>query len=391
MSRLIKSVFSSRSSIGKLTTIIHVFTIMLFITTLTLTFGCAKETKDIKIGAILPLTGDMAKFGESFKNGIDLAVDEINSENGIYGANIQIIYEDDTGEGKQAVSAFRKLINQDKVQSVIGGVMSSTAMPIAPIAEENKIILFSPTATAPALSKYKEYFFRIQPSDNYEGKVMAEFVYKQLNATEVALFYVNNDWGQGLTEVFKNELITLGGRISIEDNYELGDTDFRTQITKIKSVSPEYLYLLGYLQELSIILRQIRELGLKSRILSAYSFHDPKLLQISAEVAEDAIFTMPTYDPESKDPQVTEFVKRYMAKYKEEPDMFAAHSYDCIKILEYVMQKGALEGTEISIYLHNLTDYPGVTGKTTFDVNGDVIKPLKFFTVRNGQFIPYTK
>ena len=119
--------------------------------------GCAKEEKEkeIKIGAILPLTGDMAKFGASFKKGIDLAVGEINAEGGIRGIKPQIIYEDDAGESKQAVSAFRKLITQHKIHAVIGGVMSSTAMPIAPIAEKEKVVIISPTATAPALSRFK--------------------------------------------------------------------------------------------------------------------------------------------------------------------------------------------------------------------------------------------
>lgn len=350
-----------------------------------------KEPGEIKIGAILPLTGDMAKFGESFKNGIDLAVEEINNAGGIRGIKPQVIYEDDAGESKQAVFAFRKLITQDKVQTVIGGVMSSTAMPIAPIAEKEKVIIISPTATAPDLSQFKNYFFRVQPSDNYEGRVMAEFAYKQLKVEEAAIFYVNNDWGKGLIEVFKNKFTELSGKISIEESYELGNTDFKTQITKIKAKNPEYLYLLGYLKELSIILKQMSELGVNSRILSAYSFHDPKLLEMGAEVAENAIFTMPTYDPKSKNPMITKFTNKYKAKYNKEPDMFAAHSYDCMKILGYVMQKEIFTGPEISDGLHKVVDYHGVTGKTTFDENGDVAKPLRFFTVKNGQFIPYSK
>ncbi len=349
-----------------------------------------EEPKEIRIGAILPLTGNMAKFGESFKRGIDLALEEINNAGGIQGKKLLVIYEDDGGEGKQAISAFRKLIALDKVQSIIGGIMSSTAMPIAPIAEKKKVVIISPTATAPALSEFKDYFFRVQPSDNYEGKVMAEFAYKQLEAENVGVFYVNNDWGKGLSEVFENEFTQLGGRISSEENYELDHTDFKTQITKIKATNPSYLYLLGYLKELSIILRQMHELGVKSRILSAYSFHDPKLLEIGGEIVENAIFTMPTYDPKSKDPVIVEFAEKYKAKYDNEPDMFTAHSYDCMKILGYVIQKGAFTGVAISKELHKVVDYPGATGRNTFDENGDVVKPLKFFTVQNGQFTPYS-
>ncbi|TET42764.1 MAG: hypothetical protein E3J66_03040, partial [Dehalococcoidia bacterium] len=228
--------------------------------------------KVIKIGAILQLTGDMAIFGESFKKGIDMAVEVINTAGGIQGRKVKIIYEDDAAKAKLAVSAFRKLITQDKVQAVIAGGMSSTAMSIAPIAEENKVVIISPTASAPALSEFKDYFFRIQASDNYEGRVMAEFAYKELGAREVGIFYVNNDWGRGLAEVFKDRFTMLGGKVPIMESHELGDTDFKTQITKIKTVNPENLYLIGYLQEMSIILRQMRELGLKPRILSTYGF-----------------------------------------------------------------------------------------------------------------------
>lgn len=348
-----------------------------------------KETMEIKIGAVLPLTGNMATFGESFKSGIDLAVEETNNAGGIQDKEAKIIYEDDGGEAKLAVSAFRKLITQDKVQCVIGFVMSSTAMPIAPIAQKNKVVVVSPTATAPELSKFKN-FFRIQPSDNYEGRVMSEFAYKQLGTREVGIFYVNNDWGKGLAQVFRNKFETLGGKISVVENYELKATDFRTQITKIKAANPEYLYILGYLKELSIILRQMRELGLKSKILSAYSFHDPKLLEIAGDVAENAIFTMPTYDAKSDDPVITEFVRRYKARYNKEPDMFAAHAYDCMKIVAFAMQEGATTGPEISDALHKIANYPGVTGKNTFDENGDVVKPLRIFAVKEGKFTPFS-
>ena len=350
-----------------------------------------EEPKVIEIGAILQLTGDMAIFGESFKSGIDMAVSEINAAGGIQGRQVRIIYEDDAAKAKLAVSAFRKLITQDKVQAVIAGGMSSTAMPIAPIAEENKVVIISPTASAPALSQFKDYFFRIQASDNYEGRVMAEFAYKKLDAREVGIFYVNNDWGQGLAEVFKDRFTALGGEVTIRESHELGATDFRTEITKIKTVNPENLYLIGYLQEMSIILRQMRELGLKPRILSTYGFHDPKLLEMAGDITENAIFTMPTYDPESDDPTIVKFVERYKARYGKKPDMFAAHTYDCMKILAFAMRDGATTGPEISACLHKVASFPGVTGENTFDENGDVVKPLRIFTVKEGNFTPFSR
>lgn len=350
-----------------------------------------KEPKEINIGAILPLTGDMAPFGESFKQGIDLALDKLNIETAKYGKGLRVLYEDDRGKGDVAVSAFRKLVTADKVESIIGGVMSSTALPIVPIAQKDKVVLLSPTATAPALSQIRDFFFRAQPSDVFEGELMAEFANKQLKAKQVGLLYVNNDWGLELAQVFRAKFISFGGAVPIVETYNLGDTDFKSQLTKIKLFNPEYLYLLGYLKELSIILKQMHELGIKSTILSAYSFHDPKLLEVAGEMAENAIFTMPIYDPDSKEPIVANFVNDYFNKYKKKPDQFAAHSYDCMMILgKVIIENGALRGADINRVLHKLKDYPGVTGTISFsEENGDVTKPLRLFTVKNGEFVPY--
>ena len=186
------------------------------------------------------------------------------------------------------------------------------------------------------------------------------------------------------------EALSIKSTIPIVEPYSLGDTDFRSQLTKIKSVNPEYIYLLGYLKELSIILKQMRELGVKSRILSAYSFYDPKLIEVAGDIAENAIFTIPAYDPDSKNQIVLDFVNKYVAMYGKKPDQFAAHAYDCIRILAKVMEGGALKGSEINIALHKSTDYQGVTGMITFsEENGDVTKPLRLFIVKNGEFVPY--
>ncbi|MEW6606715.1 MAG: penicillin-binding protein activator [bacterium] len=187
-----------------------------------------KEPKEIKIGAILPLTGDLAKFGVSFKNGIDLAISEK-----LHNKKIGIIYEDDQGKPDIAVSAFRKLINFHKVSLVIGGIISSNAMAMAPIADKSKVVLLSPTATAPELTKFK-FFFRVQPSDLFEGKIMANFTFRTLNNPKVAVVYVNNDWGKGLSDVFISEYRKVKGNIVAVEYFDRGANDFRSIISKVR-------------------------------------------------------------------------------------------------------------------------------------------------------------
>lgn len=348
-----------------------------------------KESEEIKIGAILPLTGGAALYGEALKNGIELAVEQINTKSGIRGRKISVIYEDDANLPNNGVSAVRKMLETEKVSVIIGGAGSSVAMAIAPIANKQRVILLSPTATAPALTQSGKYFFRIWPSDNYDGSYMAKFAFEKLGLRKVSILYVNNDYGLGIEQVFKTEFKKLGGGILNSESYDLGTTDFRTQLTKIKGNNPEAIYLPGYFKEFTIILRQIRELGIKARILSVNSFYDPKLLEIAGKAAEGAIFTYPTYDPKSKDPIIQEFVKAFQAKYGKEPDAFAVQGYDCMKIIAYAIEKGGYSADGIQKAMAQIKDFPAIGGRTTFDENGDVIKPLRILTVKNGKFVPF--
>lgn len=355
-------------------------------------FGCVKkEEKEIKIGAILPLTGDAAIYGQELKNGIDLALDEINTRGGIKGKLIKVIYEDDAGDAKGGVAAINKLIKIEKIPVIIGGAMSSVAMSIAPIAQNEKTVLLSPTATAPALSNTGKYFFRIWPSDNYDGQIMADFAFNKLNLRRISILYVNSDYGKGIEEVFGSEFKKYGGKVISSEGYELGTNDFRSQLTKIKSLSPDAIYLPGYYKELSGILRQVKELRIKSKLLSVNSFYDPKLINIAGNAAEGAIFTYPLYDVESEEPVIKEFVSKFNQRYGKNPDAFAVQGYDAMKILTYAIEKGGLTSDEIQKEMSQIRDFPGVSGKMSFDEHGDIVKGLKLLTVRNGKFAPFVE
>lgn len=346
------------------------------------------EPEEIKIGAILPLTGDAALYGEALKNGIELAVNQINDEGGIKGINISVIYEDDENSPNKGVSGFRKILETEKVPVVIGGAGSSVALAIASIADDQKVVLLSPTATAPALTQAGPYFFRIWPSDNYDGSYMAKFAFENLGFRKVSILYVNNDYGKGIAEVFDGVFKNLGGEILNSENYELSASDCRTQLAKIKGNNPQAIYLPGYYKELSIILRQMRELNLKVKILSVNSFYDHRLLEIAGDAAEGAIFTYPVYDPKSNDPIIQEFVQIYQSKYGIEPDAFAVQGYDCVKIIAHAIGEGGYSADGIRKALVQIEDFPAVGGKTTFDESGDVVKELRILSVEKGRFVP---
>ncbi|MFZ3091499.1 MAG: ABC transporter substrate-binding protein [Nitrospirota bacterium] len=191
-------------------------------------FGCEKkEEKEIKIGAILPLTGDAAKWGNNTKNGIDLAVEKVNNAGGINGRKLKILYEDTQGTPKNGVAAIQKLITIEKVPAVIDDSMSTVTLAMSPIAEKSKVVLLATGATAPKISEAGDYIFRIWNSDDLEGKVSAKFVYDDLKLYNAAILYINNDYGNGLESVFKKAFEKLGGRIISSESFGQGDTDFR--------------------------------------------------------------------------------------------------------------------------------------------------------------------
>jgi len=348
-------------------------------------FPLKKASEVIKIGAILPLTGENAKYGESAKNSIDLAIEEINSGKGINGKKISVIFEDSKGNTKEGVNAIKKLIIANKVSSIIGAMASSITLAIAPIAEESEVVLLSPASSAPEITHAGDYIFRNCYSDIYEGSKMANYIYNETVYRKVSIIHINNDYGMGLREAFREEFKRLGGKVVSIETYDFGATDFRTQIGKLMLSRPDAIYIVGY-GEMGRLLIQTKELGCEIPFFSCIMFEDPDIIEISGEISEGIIYTFPSFDTDSKKNVVEDFVNSYKSKYNERPDGFAANTYDALKILSLAIKKGGDKGYKIKEALYTIKDYPGVTGKTSFDINGDVVKPIGIKTVENGKF-----
>ena len=352
------------------------------------TFGCTKKEVDtVEVGVILPLTGDAGVYGQAIKKGIDLAIEEVSKEGQM---KLSLIYEDDEGKPSVSVSSVNKLLNINKVSIIIGGAMSSTAEPIIPIIEKEKIILVSPTATKASLTNNTKYFFRLWPSDNYDGQVMATVAHNDLGLKNIAILFVNVSYGQGIADVFKREFEKIGGAIVAYEGYSQGDTDFRTQIEKIKAANPEAVYIPGYVKEVSNILKQANELGFKTRFLGVNSLYDPALLELAGKAAEGAVFTYSTYDKDGTDATIKKFVTSFTDKYGNKPDVFAAQGYDSMHVIaKAIALGGGYSSEKIRKGLLLIKDYEGPGGKVIFKPNGDVAKPLRLLTVRNGKFVDF--
>ena len=361
---------------------------------LLLVVGCSKkrpEPQKIKIGAVLPLTGEIAEYGKRCKAGMDLALEELNSKGGVNEQDITIIYEDSHGNPKDGVNALQKLISIDGVRIVVGAVASSVTLAMEPISTRNKVILFSPASSSPKLTGISKYFFRDWPSDVLEATVLADFAHSELKIKNVAILYVNNDYGLGLKNELMKRFLELGGQVPVVESYEQGATDFRTQITKIKAKDPNAIYLAGYHREMAVATKQIRELGIDVQILGDADYGVQELLEIAGAASEGAIYSTPEYEPSSGSTSMKRFTKAFRAKHGTEPSIFEANGYDAIKILSQAIADVGMDTDKISDYISSLKNYQGASGDISFGVNGEVSKPVTIKIVKNGKFTIYNK
>jgi len=349
--------------------------------------GCSKKKprpSEIKIGATLPLSGDAAVWGNNTREGIELALAEVNSKGGVLGRTVVVIYEDTEALANKGVNAYRKLTQVDKVSAIIDDSVSGVTLAMAPLAQKDHVVILATGATAPKISDAGEYIFRIWNSDAYEGHVAAQYAANKLGLKSVAILYINNDYGKGLEQVFKTEFPKLGGQIVASEGFDQNSADMRTHLTQIHASQPDGLYLVGYPKEIPIALKQAKELGIKTKLIGTVAMQDPQLIANAGEAAEGFIFPYPK-DPSGQ--HVEAFKKAFKEKYDKEPGITADVGYDAVKMIaEAIRLSKGCSGEEIRKSLNMLKDYPGISGVMTFDEKGDVHKPMGIRIVRQGKF-----
>jgi branched-chain amino acid transport system substrate-binding protein len=360
--------------------IIIVALLIIFFTTQT-----KREPCEIKVGVVLSLTGVMAPYGENAKNGVQLAVDEINEKGGIKGKKMRIIYEDDQSDPKMAVSATQKLITQDKVKGVVGFIGSSLLLASAPLFNENEVVLVSPGASSPEIRDAGEYIFRTRASGRLEAISLAEYAVQKLGLKNLAVLYVNNDYGLSWLKKFSEKTEQLLGKIVAKEAYDQGSKDLRSQISKIKASNPDGLLVLGYLDEIAVALRQVKELALNIQILTTVGIQDKKIFNLAPYSTEGVIYSTVDYDP-INNAASKKFDEEYSQKYGRSSDVFAANAYDALHLIVKAIANVGNDGEKIKNYLLTIKDYPGAGGTLTFDEKGDVIKPVKIKKIIGEEF-----
>ena len=335
--------------------------------------GCAKKDADsIKIGGIFPLSGPVAVYGIEAKNGIELAIEEINAAGGINGKNVVLISEDDEGNPEKTVNAFKKLTTKDKVTMIIGSLTSGCTAAITTLAQNQKVVLIAPAATMESITDAGNFVFRACFIDPFQGTVGGKFSAETLKAKNAAVLYdIANDYSIGLYENFKKAFVSAGGTMAAEESYATNDMDFNAQITKIKNANPDVVYLPDYYATVALIAKQLRAQGVQASIVGADGWGG-----IVDNAGEEILngFYSDHYAADSSDQKVVSFVNAYKAKYNSTPVSFAALGYDSMYIFkDAIIKAGTTDASAVRDAVEK-TNGAYVTGQLTFDAKRNPVK-----------------
>lgn len=356
--------------------------------------GCNKtestsssSSDTIKIGEYACLTGQTASFGTASHNGALLVIDDVNANGGVLGKKIKLITEDDQSKPGEAATAVRKLISRDKVSALIGEIASSRSLEAGPIAQQNKIPMVSPGSTNPNVTRIGDYIFRVCFIDEFQGAVMAKFCLNSLHKTRVAILKdVRQDYSVGFAEYFKLPFTKGGGTIVVEQSYSSGDQDFKAQLTSIRAANPDAIFVPGYYNEVGLIARQARELGINVPLLGGDGWDSPTLAQIGGAAMNGNFFSN-HFSVDDQTPVVQDFVKKFRARFSKDPDAMAALGFDAAKVLlDAITRAGGTDAAKLRDALASTKNFEGVTGAITINEQRNATKAAKVLTIKDGQF-----
>jgi branched-chain amino acid transport system substrate-binding protein len=360
--------------------------------------GCGSSTTSgdgkggtIKIGADLELSGGVASYGQSAKEGIELAIKEINKK-GINGKKLELVTVDNKSDAAEATSGALKLVSQDKVAAIIGAATSTNTLAQVQIANGNFVPLITPTGTNPAVTvkdgKVNDYVFRTCFIDPFQGTVAANFASNTLKVKSAAVLIDNSsDYSKGLAAAFKKSFKDNGGSIVSEEAYVQKDTDFHATLTRIKAKNPDFIFLPGYYEEVGLIIKQARELGITAPFMGGDGWDSPKLVEIAGKEPLNNTFITNHYSSGDSDKKVQDFVSAFKAEYNgKAPDAFTALGYDTVYFLaDAIKRAGSSDPKKIKDALAKTDGLELVSGKLKLDKNHDPIKSAVILEYKNGE------
>ncbi len=350
--------------------------------------GCGDQK--VVVGAVLPLSGEFAIYGEPIRKGIELAYEEIQKQKD-YPFTLDLQVEDSQGDPARAAELLGKLYDEG-APAVIGGVTTQEALAMVEVADKHDRVLLSPSASSPRLSGISTNFFRVFPSDFLEGTKMGHFATQTMGVKTVVIIAAESQYAKGIQQVFKAEAERDGAKVLDVIEYPRNTSDLGGVIDRVMTLSPDAVYLADYADGLVTLIKGLKARGYKGQILTTSSIATPDTVEKAGSAAEGVLFTQSNYDVSSDDPLIQGFVKAFQAKFGKNPDLYAAHGYDAMRVYAEALKKaGSARPNEFWQGMRGISSFPGVTGPIQFDEQGNVQKYPRVYVIRNGKFVDYDK
>ncbi|WP_445678191.1 ABC transporter substrate-binding protein [Psychrobacillus sp. FSL W7-1493] len=360
--------------------------------------GSGDGGETIKIGINLELSGGVASYGQSEDKAIDLAVEEINDDGGIDGKKIELVKVDNKSDAGEATSGAIKLITKDKVVAIIGAATSGNTVAQVEVAGKNKVPLISPSGTSTTVTvtdkgKLNEFAFRTAFIDPFQGTVAANFAANELKVKNVAIYADNSsDYAKGLAASFKKDFEAAGGKIVAQESYVAKDTDFRSTLTSLKSKNPDFIFIPGYYEEVGLIVKQAREMGITVPLMGADGWDSPDIVDLAGADALNNTYIITAYSSEDPDGKAKAFSDKFNEKYGEAPNSFHALGYDTVYLLKDAIERAdSTDGTKIKEALEATDNLDLVTGLYSMDENHHPVKSATIIEFVDGEQVFNTK
>jgi branched-chain amino acid transport system substrate-binding protein len=343
--------------------------------------GGATAGEPFRFGVLVAMTGPPATYGEFQRNGIQLAVEEINEKGGVKRRRLEPSMEDDKGDPTTAVSIARKFISVDRVPLILGDY-TGVSFAVIPVMDENKTVYITTMSTHPEITDRSQWTFRNSMNTVVAAQQVVEYAVREKGARRVGILWLNDESTIRIRDGVERKFKDLGAEVVAVEGIEREQSDYRSSILKVKDRNPDSVYIASFAREASLAIKQMDELGFRPQIY-ADPIESKELLDVAGAAAEGII-----YGTGAIDTQVGQaFIEKYKQKYGAEPEIFGAQAYDTVHILAQVLDKSGFAAEQIREGLLQVKDYPGVSGNTTFLPNGDTSKPVAIKTVRDGRFL----
>ncbi len=379
----------------------------LFIVALSLVFVAMSGTTSVAaeplgLGLCAPMSGGAASWGKKAEVGTRFTIERINAAGGVVPkgeskARMLKLIEvaDDKNDPREGASIAQRFVDNSKILAMIGPITSTVALAGAPILNKQGLVQVAIGATAPVYTQAGPYSFRVCPTDKFQGQYMARWAKDQGRWNRYAVIYVNDDYGRGLSEVFVKALKQIGlseKAIVANEAYLPNDTDFSVQLTKIKGLKADALFIAGHYKEGALIARQAKELGLKTQILGTDGIGHPEYIKVAGKAAEGTFYSG-YFSVKDKRPYIQKWAADFKKKFGYDPGLVEGLANDCVLLVAKAIEVSGANRLDLAVGLSSIGPYRpavmGALGESKFDANGDMVRDMLMYIVKDGAAVLY--